>query len=558
MGNVKKILALIFYFIVTSGVHAAEQIDRYDVDATVRSDGTVAVVETIAYDFGTDERHGIFRTLPVIKTNEENKKFEVAVTGLEVSDPLGTSYTFVQSRDGDDLELKIGDPDKTITGKHTYIIRYTLGGALTYFEDHDEFYWNAFGTNWPTSISEGTFRVTLPENIPVEDVQMECFTGSYGASDVGCSGAYENGTVVFTLTSPLSAYEGLTAVVGFPKGMVAVLEPQEVISFWSTQIGKIVLVVLAIIGFLWYVVAPFLVVRYWWKNGRDPKPAMGVTSAWFSPPKNKQLRPLTPVETGGLVDEQVDLRDIYASIVDLARRGYIKIVEKDKKFTLEKVKDWKGDGELEPFEVELLDGLMGSKESVKFEDANLYETNRKVSGTVYESLVKQGFFPSNPQTIRNGAYLVAVIGLFTFNLFLGVIAFIFGKNLPRKTPFGAQGAAIGMSLKNFLSSQERHMKFQAKNQMFFEKLLPYAIAFGVEDVWAKRFADIKMTSPDWYESSSGRFNSVAFVNSLDRGYSSGFTPRSTGTSSSGFRSGFSSGGGGFSGGGGGGGGGGSW
>jgi uncharacterized membrane protein len=94
------------------------------------------------------------------------------------------------------------------------------------------------------------------------------------------------------------------------------------------------------------------------------------------------------------------------------------------------------------------------------------------------------------------------------------------------------------------------------NQMMFEKLLPYAVAFGVEKVWAKRMEGIPFQQPSWYAPySSGNLNAAVFTNSLSQSMSkvtSSMTPTS---SSSGFSSGFS---GGSSGGGGGGGGGGSW
>jgi uncharacterized membrane protein len=108
-------------------------------------------------------------------------------------------------------------------------------------------------------------------------------------------------------------------------------------------------------------------------------------------------------------------------------------------------------------------------------------------------------------------------------------------------------------MKNFLNSQERQLNFQGDKQMFFEKLLPFAVAFGVEKAWAKRFEAIDIKNPDWYEgTSSSHFNTALFASSLSHSYSS-FASSSTPPSSS--SSGFS---GGSSGGGGGGGGGGSW
>jgi uncharacterized membrane protein len=89
----------------------------------------------------------------------------------------------------------------------------------------------------------------------------------------------------------------------------------------------------------------------------------------------------------------------------------------------------------------------------------------------------------------------------------------------------------------------------------FEKLLPFAIVLGVEEQWARQFADIYKTAPDWYAGNWTTFNSLYLVNGISSGVgmavnTSFSAPQSS--NSSGF------GGGGFSGGGGGGGGGGGW
>jgi len=108
-------------------------------------------------------------------------------------------------------------------------------------------------------------------------------------------------------------------------------------------------------------------------------------------------------------------------------------------------------------------------------------------------------------------------------------------------------------LKNFLVSQERQLEFQADRKMMFEKLLPYAIAFGVEKIWASRFKDLKLNS-EWFQSSSSNvLTAYALTNSLHSSFARSFQSAATPVSSStGHSSGFS---GGSSGGGGGGGGG---
>ncbi len=205
----------------------------------------------------------------------------------------------------------------------------------------------------------------------------------------------------------------------------------------------------------------------------------------------------------------------------------------------------------------LLRAIFESKDRVALADLDLHDTFETVKKQLYESMVTDGFFPENPQTQRTKYYILAGFALITGNILLCIVAAVFGTLMPRKTLFGAEQAAVARSLKNFLVSQDRQLAFQAKNQMMFEKLLPYAIAFGVEKIWAARFKDIALKQPDWYVSSTGaQFNALIFANSIGRAAAVSFASSIASHSSSGFSSGF--GGGGFSGGGGGGGGGGSW
>lgn len=119
-----------------------------------------------------------------------------------------------------------------------------------------------------------------------------------------------------------------------------------------------------------------------------------------------------------------------------------------------------------------------------------------------------------------------------------------------------------LGVEEFIKTAEKdRMKFY-EDQNIFEKMLPYAIALGLADKWAKACEDIYNSKPDWYQSSDPNFirsfnawNFLHAINSFNNTMSSNMTasPRSA---ASGGSSGF--GGGGFSGGGFGGGGGSSW
>jgi len=531
------------------------------------------------YDFGDLERHGIYRKIPYVKTNREGKKFKMDLRVDSVLDEKGTRYIYKTIDSGDELQIKIGDPDRTITDKHIYIISYKASGALTYFSDHDELYWNCSGNEWDVSISKTSCQVDLPADIDQAQINKTCYTGTSRSTQQNCEGEVSENTVTFTSSNMLQSNEGMTVVVGFPIDKVARLEPKEVVPFFKTFLGKIVAILLLILATFWYVVYPFKIIYQWYKYGRDPKGIIGEARAWFDPPKTPSgKRFMTPGEVGTLGDETVDLKDISATIVDLARRGYLRIEERKKKDfyfvdtqkrhssenwspepreTGFRVKHGMTDNNtLLPFERKLLNGFFKDYDKIRLKDEELYETVEDVKKELYENVVREGLFPKNPQSIRTFYSAIGGIALGTLNLFLAAAAFIFGRNMPKKTVEGVNAFNVAKSLKNFLTSQERQLTFQADKQMFFEKLLPYAVAFGVEKIWAKRFETMNLKQPDWYQGyDSTNFNSVVLANSISSSFSSFRSAATPTSSSSGFSSGFS---GGSSGGGGGGGGGGSW
>lgn len=552
---------ILFFCFTPSLIIAQEKINNFDTEISINKDGSIDVVETITYDFGEEYRHGIYREINIFKLNKENKKYLLSFEVNGVTNLDGKKYKYTQSEDRSKgkLILKIGDPDVYVSGQYVYKISYKVKGALAYFSDHDELYWNITGNEWKIPILSSNSILKYPEEIPINDVDAKCFTGISGSSVSNCQVNILNKSISISSNNPLSINEGITMVVSFPKNYFAILEPKLYIPFWESMIGKFIAFVLSSIFFLgiffWYIFYPIYIVYKWFRYGRDPSSTIGRVRAWYDAPKTQKGRILTPAETGSLIDERVDLKDISSAIVDLARRGFIKIEERKKKdFYINKRKEYKNSN-LTKFEKELLDGIFSTEDEVRLKDKKLYSTIVSVKESLYKQLLDDKFFPKSPEKIRNFYVFIMVMGLMTINIPLALIAGIFGRIMPRKTLDGVNASNIAISLKNFLSSQDKQLEFQAKNQMFFEKLLPYAVAFGVEKIWANRFKDIDMKQPDWYSGQSSSFNSTYLVyglNSSFKGVASAATPT---TSSSGFSSGFS---GGSSGGGGGGGGGGSW
>lgn len=534
-----------------------EQIRFYNVAIDINLDGTLHIEERIQYDFGPEKKRGIFRTIPLIKENKDGKKFKMDVSIESVKDEEGKAYTYKVTNENNMLKVRIGDEDIYIDGIKNYVLTYTVSGALTYFSDHDELYWNAIGDDWSVPIVGSSVSVRLPQPLSTDQLRTECFTGYTGSTEKNCTTQIEDNEFFYSTTG-LAEGEGMTIVAGFPKDVVAVLEPKEYKDFFDTALGQLVLILMVLSALIWYLIYPLWLPIKWFMHGRDPGATQGAVTAWFDPPTDNKGEPLTPAETGALFDEVVNMHDIAAILIHLAQKGYMRIEERSKNdFYFVKLKDIvAGDG-IKDYESTFFTAIFGGKQEIHLKDAQLSSEVEKAREAIYKNLVAYKFFPKNPDEIRKFYAVLTGLAVSSFNLLLALNAAIFGRIMPRKTLEGINAANVAKSLKNFLKSQERQLQFQGEKQLLFEKLLPFAVAFGVERRWAERFKDIELAVPSWYVGYGDyhTMNSTAFVNSLHSSFNSFNSVATPTTSSSGFSSGFS---GGSSGGGGGGGGGGSW
>lgn len=552
-------------------VLASEKIDNLEVVIKMNEDASISVSEKISYNFGDAQKHGIFRNIPY-KYKARGGNFKLRLSGISVTDESGAPYHYEQLQSGNDLVIKIGDANKFVTGKKTYVINYTVKRAINYFETHDELYWNAIGTEWPVAISGAKAVVELPRGIEPAKIQKTCFAGSYG-SDKFCDNistdSDENGNArrVTFEQSALGPGEGLTIVVGIPPGIIA--KPTLFQRIWETIKDN------------WIIFVPFIVLfsilYFWYTRGRDPK-GRGTIVAQYEAPDN-----LTPLEVGTIIDERFDNKDISAEIINLAVKGYLKIKRLEEKififkshnYQLEKIKD--ADDLPNDFQKKIMESLFSGGEKIKLSSLRneFYKDLKIIADETYQAVVAKSYFPKNPEKIRNLYRLIGIalfgaavaVGFFYGALGIaslvasGLAVTIFSFVMPKKTRKGVLAKEHIFGLKEYLKVAEKdRIKFHnapAKNPERFEKLLPYAMVLDVEEEWAEQFKEIYNQPPSWYkDKTSASFNSVVFVNSLESFSSSaGGTLSSSPSSAAGGGSGFSGGG---SGGGDGGGGGGSW
>jgi hypothetical protein len=576
----------------TEAQAGGERIRRYDVALTVRADGNLVVHETIDYDFGSAQRHGIFRVIPVrlAYDNRYERLYPLEVTSVKGSE--GTPDDYEVEDVGNDKRIKIGDPDRTITGRHSYTIDYRVEGTLNGFADHDELYWNAIGSDWAVPVEQAAVTVEVPAPIS----QVACFAGP-DRSSLPCASAHADGATA-AFSSPLGAHQGLTVVVGFPRG--AVVPPPAPVLDERWTITRAFAVNAGTVGVglcvLFAVVGGFIVLV--WRGGRDrryvgspvdvafgniggedeavPLFAHAETPVEFVPPDG-----LRPGQVGTLVDEVAHPLDVTATIIDLAVRGHLRIEEIPKEGWFGKP-DWRlvrldRSNGLRPYEQLLLDGLFRDGQAVELSELrNAFAARlKRVQTALYDDAVAHGWFITRPDKVRMAWLVFGIVGLvlgigltiiaaaFTtwalavVPLVLGGLLLVTGHRwMPRRTAKGTGARQRALGFKRFIDESEKDRARFAEQKHLFSEYLPYAVVFGATEKWARAFAGLDGAVPEqsWYVSPHP-FTVAAFSSSM-HGFADTSAGSLTSTPASTGSSGF--GGGGFSGGGGGGGGGGSW
>jgi uncharacterized membrane protein YgcG len=223
---------LVLCFLLLAALLPAQEyfsIANYNIDVNLSKEGYFDVVETIDVDF-TEERHGIFRTLPF--RYEVNPLFNLAENGSYVG---GQRYIYYEGlrvdnfahlveEEGHYKKIRIGSADTWVNGRQQYIIRYRVWGAFNRFASHDEFAWNFVGDEWPVDIAKINFSLSIDGAPNLTKDDMIIFTGVKGSKNQDATYTYNKGKVVGQSTKAFASREGLTFSVKLPKNYLATVD----------------------------------------------------------------------------------------------------------------------------------------------------------------------------------------------------------------------------------------------------------------------------------------------------------------------------------------------
>ncbi len=507
-------------------------------DTTIRinTDGSFRVEEVYELEFSGGTFTYGFRKIP-LNHFESLDDVTVSGDGVEyVQDSSANPGTYQQSFDGSEYTINYYYPPAQ-NEVRTFTVGYTIHGGIIINEEYgDRLYWIVIEGTRGYVVEGGTVTVILPDGAEA-DTAIEPFYEGAGATYEVSS---DRSTVVYDF-GRLADGQTFTVGVRFTHGVVPPVEPSWQAAFereqeqadaaaarqkaWDEKWGPIASLAVGAISVLILIGGLLGVYLLYASKGRDPKVSL-VPEYLSEPPSD-----LPPGVVGTLIDEKADLKDIIATLVDLARRGVFDMREEEKSifgitksrdFTFTKRDDF--NGELRGYESELVRSVFGRKKEVTLDDLTnkFYSSIPKIQGELYEEVVAEELFPKSPKAVRGrwmaigiGGIVLTFVGGFCgmalvsdyvqsfccLPISLGLVslaAVIASRAMPAKTRKGSEESAKWKAFRTYIKQIDSYSSLEGAADQF-DRYLPFAIAFGLENSWISKFSRVDTTPiPIWY------------------------------------------------------------
>lgn len=572
--------------------------DSFDAQMTLSraSDGhaELAVTETLVARFpDEDQNRGIVRSIP-----DDYDGVPLQTRIVSVVDAAGAAVPYEVEKDRRELRVLTGD-DSYVRGVQTYVISYTQRDTIRSFADTDadEFYRDVNGTQWEQPFGRVSVSVRIdPALAPaLREDAASCYVGRQGSDDrcdIDRRSEPDDSAVFSAEASPLGAGENVTVAIGFVRGTFV---PGEVVRTPLEQFSvdaapglagaSITAVGIGLVG-----VGIAVLAR---RRGRDAA-GRGIIVAEYAPPAGVDV-----VEGAELARRRGV--GIPAALLDAAIAGHLRVIETtDGPRTLEL--EFVGAQKATPLHSAVVRAVFGDAPSpgqrvtLGPDRQDVAQALQKLPAAAAADLRTRGWTQKQKPGISILAVAVVVVAVVVSIVALilsaagttpmwwqiaaipatvvfGVLVFVVVRYRDRITDAGAPARDHLAGLRDYLQLAEadRMRVLQSPEGAertsvdpadpvqvlhLYERLLPWAIVWGVEKEWAEALdTRVHETGDDlhWYAGGNG-FSAVAFATTMSSLHTASAPVVAT-TSGSGSFSGGSFGGG-FSGGGMGGGGGG--
>ncbi|MDD4179917.1 MAG: DUF2207 domain-containing protein, partial [Candidatus Margulisbacteria bacterium] len=375
--------------------------ERIDVDIYINQDSSVDVTEKQAYVF-TGDYNGGYRE---IKLSGFDSLSDIRVAEGEVEYQRGNldkyHFTVTGGRGTKMIKWRSRWPDEPPYDQtpKTFTINYKIHGLITYQKDFDELYWKAIFEERESMVNRATVRLHFPAPVDPDKLKINLYTAAQGS----VWKVFDDRTIYFA-GSELYPNQQFEIKVDFPPGLV-----KKVFSIKRFFRENITPYLAFLVAGLTLLVMSFLYIRL----GRDYE-IKGVPRAVNVPPSD-----LAPALAGTVIDEETGMKEIVATIIDLARRGHIEITETVEKVWVFTTREFefklkKTGAGLADFENRVIKGLFGQPkegDKVKLSDLRnkFYQKVDDIKEAIYKQTVKLGFFAEDPRFVRTKYFLIAAL-----------------------------------------------------------------------------------------------------------------------------------------------------
>ncbi|MFC4562722.1 DUF2207 domain-containing protein [Nocardiopsis mangrovi] len=472
-------------------------------------EGVLHGQETLTFGGGAPDE--FTRTFTVREPYDTAHERVFEVTGITARDAAGGEVDVAARSHDTSLDLTIDT-----RGAESVVLEYRVRGALDPVGDGVELEWAAVG-GYSAPVAETTVAV----DAGVPPIALACTAGE-PRSSIYCTSSDmggHQGLLARFLQNDMDTGDRLDIVVSYPPG-TAPGEPVLERTWSLTSAFAITPVTSGVFGLVLVILVGGLValIRL---RGRDERalktqafvgdsapllPGGGPGVLRFHPPDG-----VHPGQIGTLIDEQADVVDITATVVDLAVRGHLTIRElPHARFS---AVDWRldkcpgpVDDDLLPYERLLLDALFHNWHQVKVSElarSDFPARLTEVRDELYRDMVRLRWFAYRPNLERNrwtsagigltvaGVALTVLLAVFTQAAFTGLAVIIAGaavtvgaQYMPAKTRQGSMVFAHTLGFRAYLLSPEAEHVPQGSRVRLFSRYLPYAIIFDNVDRWA--------------------------------------------------------------------------
>jgi hypothetical protein len=498
---------------------SALQVTDFHSTMDVAVDGSAVVIERWDVAPSSSALAGLFRRrLPETAAGPRGSRSPVYLDLIGISDDQNRPLTYSRRRWNGQIEISIplGSGAARVAGVQ---ISYAVRNLVRFFPDHDEIYWDlAAGSLYP--IDRASAIVMLPD-AAAGNLRAQAFLT--GATRATVPAEAQGSGVQIDAGRPLPPHTGVLINIFVPPGTFQQPSPLTR-SWWFLAANPVVLLPLLV-----------LVVMYGLRLLKQKAPVV-ITTEYEPPPG------LTPAEAGMLVDDRFDPRDVTATLVDLAVRGYLRMevdpesTAENRDYILRLLKGREQWSSLTNYEEAMIFNIFYGGQWTKLSSLRLrFSVAIPAMQTgVLNALIDKGLYRMNPgsaQRLRMAA--IGAIGLLLaltapwLPLFRSPLAalmalalsaavvYLLGLRVSPKTVKGAQICAEIEGFREFLNRVDRDRLERVSPQQF-ERFLPYAMALGVEHHWAQTFAGITTEVPDWFQSAAGAgFDAKLWASGID-------------------------------------------